>query len=71
MSKHDSTAGSMERLVRLSGTAVQCLRRSIELVEKITPGNCSHHAGNIRVMLKAVLEEVQSPNHPSATPVAD
>lgn len=66
----NATAGSQDGLVRLSKTSVDCLRRSIELVERITPGNCSHHAGNIRVMLKAVLSEVdESPNAPaSATP---
>lgn len=63
MSKPDANAGSQDGLVRLSKTSVDCLRRSIELVERITPGNCSHHAGNIRVMLKAVLSEVdESPN---------
>jgi len=56
----DAKAGSLDVPVRLSATSVQCLRRSVELIERITPGNCSHHAGNIRVMLKAVLEEVES-----------
>lgn len=60
----DAKAGSLDVPVRLSATSVQCLRRSVELIERITPGNCSHHAGNIRVMLKAVLEEVESSNAP-------
>lgn len=27
------------------------IQRAIDLVERITPGNCSHKAGNIRVIL--------------------
>lgn len=66
--KPRATRRSQHALVRLSGTSLQCLRRSLELIERITPGNCSHHKGNIRVMLKAVLDEVESPNAPrSAT----
>ena len=60
--KPRATRRSQHALVRLSGTSLQCLRRSLELIERITPGNCSHHKGNIRVMLKAVLDEVESPN---------
>jgi len=68
MSAHKKTPKSTQRAagcelsaspVRLSATAMSCLRRSIELVERITPGNCSHHAGNIRVMLRAVLDEAE------------
>lgn len=60
--KPRATRRSQHALVRLSGTSLQCLRRSLELIERITPGNCSHHKGNIRVMLKAVLDDVESPN---------
>ena len=63
--------GSIHERVRLSPNSIGCLRRAAELSERITPGNCSHHRGNILLMLRAVLAEVEQvqPNADSTTPV--
>lgn len=44
---------------RLSPRSIALLNRSRELLDRMTPGNVSHHRGNIQLMLSAVLAEAE------------
>lgn len=50
----------MNQFFLLSDSSLERIRRNLELIQKITPGNCSHLAGNIRVMLDAVLTDIKN-----------
>lgn len=43
----------------LSDHAMALLRRSLELLDRMTPGNVAHHRGNIHLMLSAVIAEAE------------
>jgi hypothetical protein len=47
------SAEQKEQVLRLLG-------RSLELIERITPGNVTHHAGNIRVMLSGAIDKLKA-----------
>jgi hypothetical protein len=39
---------------------LRMLGRSLELVERITPGNVTHHTGNIRVLLGCAIDKLKA-----------
>lgn len=43
----------------LSDRSLACLKRSRELLDRMTPGNVAHHRGNIRLMISAVIDEAE------------
>jgi hypothetical protein len=60
--ERDEARAELARLreASLDEHTLSCLQHAIHLVERITAGNCTHHAGNISVILKHVLEKSEA-----------